>query len=91
MNYKVGYNVAGLVSSSKILGSLGDKSLVVEATSVNSEIETVCGGCSATCDWSTSKSRWGIIDYSPCFVNPNLLITFGIRDLSPSSWLGVCT
>ena len=50
MKSKVGSDVAGLVSSLEISSSLGDNSLVVEVTSVNSEIETGCGGCSATWD-----------------------------------------
>ena len=48
MNSKVGSDVAGSVSGSEISGSSGDNSLVIEATSVNSEIETVCEVCFAT-------------------------------------------
>ena len=89
MNYKVGSDVAGSVSSSEISSSSGDNSLVAQATSINSEIETVCGVCSTICGWSTLESGWIIMDDSPCSINPDLLITFGIRVLSPSSWLGV--
>ena len=53
MNSKVGFYVASSVFDSKISGSSGDNSLVVEETLVNSEIETVCGVCSAICGWST--------------------------------------
>ena len=52
-------------------------------------METVCGRCFATCDWSTLKSGWGIIYDSHYSVNQVLLIKFGIRDSSSSSWLGV--
>ena len=89
MNSKVGSDVASSVFGSKISSSSGDNSLVVEATSINLEIETVCGVCSAIWGWFTSESGWIIIYYSPCSVNPVLPITFRIRYLSPSSWLGV--
>ena len=49
MNSKVGSDVAGLVFGSEISGSSADNSLVAKENSVNSEIEIVCGVCSAIC------------------------------------------
>ena len=75
-NSKVGSDVADLVSGSEISGFSANNSLVAEETSINSEIEIVCGVCSAICGWSNSELGWIIINNSSCSINPVLLITF---------------